>query len=224
MDLEIVGIVPDDSRWTEGAFIDHDYLNRVMDEGKCELYGKVNLAWLMVDDQKAANEVIGVIEQDQAVGRELKCEVASSAVGRFLESMKDILNGVKFLLIPAIVIVMTVIVANAISITVRERISEIAVLKVLGFNRRQVLTLVLGEGVLLGAFCGLLSGALTIVLVNYVVGGMKIPIGFFPVFFVPWHALWWGACLGGAAAFLGGIVPAWGGVSVKVSEIFSKVA
>jgi putative ABC transport system permease protein len=224
MQFEIVGVLPADSRWTEGAFIDYEYLNRVMHKENCELDGKVNLAWLMVDDQKSANDVIGVIERDETVGRELKCEVASSAVGRFLEPMKDILRGVKFLLIPAIAVVMTVIVANAISITVRERTKEIAVLKVLGFSRRQVLTLVLGEGVLLGAVCGLLSGAMTIVLVNFVAGGVKIPIGFFPVFFIPWHALWWGAALGGTAAFLGGIIPAWGGVSVKVSEIFAKVA
>jgi putative ABC transport system permease protein len=221
---EIVGTLPGDSRWADGAFIDVEYLNRRLDAENCPLANKVNLGWLMVDDKAAADAVTAILARDALLKDELKIEEASSAVTRFLEPLKDLLWGVKWLLMPAILIVMTVIIANAISITVRERVREIGVLKVLGFRRGQILTLILGEGLLLGVVAGVLSGLATIFLVNYLAGGIKLPLGFFPVFFVPWHAVWWGALLGAGTAFLGGILPVWNGVSVKVSEIFAKVA
>jgi putative ABC transport system permease protein len=221
---EIVAALPGDSRWADGAFIDIEYLNRRLEAENSPLANKVNLGWLMVDDKAAADAVIGILARDALLKDEIKVEEASSAVTRFLEPLKDLLWGVKFLLMPAIIIVMTVIIANAISITVRERVSEIGVLKVLGFSKGQILTLILGEGLLLGILAGVLSGLATILLVNYAAGGIKLPLGFFPVFFVPWHAIWWGAALGAVTAFVGGILPVWNGVSVKVSEIFAKVA
>ena len=51
---------------------------------------------------------------------------------------------------PAILAVMTMILANTFSLTVRERQKEMAVLKVLGFSARRILTLVLGEAALVG--------------------------------------------------------------------------
>src|SRR5262249_35482938 len=140
------------------------------------------------------------------------------------EAYKDLFNGIKFVLVPAIMAVMIVIVANAISITVRERTREMAVLKALGFRPGHILFLVLGEGLFLGCLGGLFGASITYALINHVAGGIKIPIAFFPVFFVPGQVFWWGPTLGAATALLGGIVPAWTARSVKVSEVFAKVA
>ena len=221
MQFEIVGELPGDSRWATGAFMDYEYLDRVLKEKKSELDGKINLGWLKLDDQESAGKVGGAIEKEI---RDLKSETASAAVSRFLDSYKDLLNGIKYLLVPAIIIVMAVIVANAISITVRERTTEMAVLKVLGFRPGQILVLVLGEGILLGVLGGLLGASLVYGMVNYVVGGVKIPIAFFNVFFVPGQVFWWGPTLGAATALVGGFIPAWGARTVKVSEVFAKVA
>jgi len=43
-------------------------------------------------------------------------------------------------------------------------------------------------------------------------------------FFVPWHALLWGLAMGFGTSLLGSILPAWSARSVKVSEVFAKVA
>lgn len=221
MEFEVVGELPGDSRWAQGAFMDYAYLDRVLKEKKSELDGKIMLGWLKVDDQESAGQVGGTIEQ--AIS-DVKSETASSAVSRFLDSYKDLLNGLKYLLTPAIVIVMVVIVANAISITVRERTTEMAVLKVLGFRPWQILTLVLGEGILIGILAGLAGAGITYGLINHLAGGIKIPIGFFPIFFVPAQVFWWGPALGTVTAVLGGILPAWSARTVKVSEVFAKVA
>jgi putative ABC transport system permease protein len=220
MEFEVVGELPAQSQWASGAFMDYAYLDRVLKEKKNEFDGMVNLGWVKVDDPETAEKLVGLVEHDVP---DVKCETASAGVSRFLEPYKGLLDGIKFLLIPAIMVVMTVIVANAISITVRERTTEMAVLKVLGFRPPQILALVLGEGVLLGAVGGLVGVGLTYWLINQVAGGIKIPFAFFPIFFVPVQVFWWGPALGAATAFLGGIVPAWHARGVKVSEVFSKV-
>jgi putative ABC transport system permease protein len=221
MELEIVGELPSIGRWAQYAFMDYAYVDRVLKDKKCELDGKIMLGWLRFDDQSAARIGSSVIERHIT---DIKSEIASTAVSRFMEPYQNLLNGVRYLLVPAIVVVMIVIVANAISITVRERTTEMAVLKVLGFPPPQILLLVLGEGLLLGLLGGGLGAVLTYGLVNHVIGGVPLPIAFFPVFFVSPQVFWWGPVLGVLTAFLGGILPAWNARSVKVSEVFAKVA
>jgi putative ABC transport system permease protein len=221
MEFEIVGVIgqtEETSRWSQTAFIDYAYLDRVLKDKKCELDGKVNIGWLMVDDQRAASQVAGKIEESM---RDLKCETLATAYGRFLEPLKDFLRLLKFALAPAIAVVMTVIVANAIGITVRERTHEIAVLKVLGFGRVRVLALVLGEALLLGLIGGIIGGGVTHWVINKGVGGLPLGDGHF---FVSSNAWWWGPAIGASTAILGGLLPALGACSVRVSEVFAKVA
>ena len=84
--------------------------------------------------------------------------------------------------------------------------------------------LVLGEAMLVGAVAGLLAAGATFVFFNLCWGGIPFRIGFFPVFRIPEAALMWGLAIGSLTAFLGSVVPAWTARSVKVSEVFSKVA
>ena len=58
---------------------------------------------------------------------------------------------------------------------------------------------------------------------NLVLGGIKFPIAFFPAFFIPVHAFWWGLAIGFVTAFAGSVMPSLTARSVKVSEVFSKV-
>src|SRR5262245_19025810 len=126
----------------------------------------------------------------------------------------------RWLLVPAILVTMSLVIANAISISVRERRGEMAMLKVLGFGPGQVMALVLGEALLVGIVCGFLSSVGTWYVINHVIGGVKFPIAFFPAVLVPAQALWWGPVVGGLTALAGSIVPAWSARSVKVSEVF----
>jgi putative ABC transport system permease protein len=221
MEFKIIGALPSDSRWSDGAFMDYAYLDRVLKKEQNELDGKIMLGWLKFDDQDSANRGSAIIEKHI---KEIKSEIASTAVSRFLEPYKPMLGGVEYLLVPAIVVIMVLLVANAISITVRERTREIAVLKVLGFRPGQILALVLGEGLLLGALAGFVGAAATYFLVNRGLGGVRISIGFFPIFFISGHALWCGPLLGAVAALVGGLIPAMNAQNIRVSEVFAKTA
>jgi putative ABC transport system permease protein len=55
-------------------------------------------------------------------------------------------------------------------------------------------------------------------------GGIPFRIGFFPVFRIPEFSMIWGLAIGSTTAFLGSFLPALSARSVKVSEVFSRVA
>lgn len=53
-ELEIVGELPANSRWAQGGFMDFEYLSRSLKAVNSDLDGKVNLGWMMTDNQNAA--------------------------------------------------------------------------------------------------------------------------------------------------------------------------
>jgi putative ABC transport system permease protein len=142
----------------------------------------------------------------------------------FLDAYKDLLWGMRWMLVPIILATMALVIANAISISVRERRTEMAVLKVLGFTPDQILLLVLGEALVIGCSSGILSVGAVYYLVNKVIGGVALPVGFFGKFFIDGAALWWGLGIGAGTALAGSLLPAWSARSVKVAEVFSRVS
>lgn len=231
LEFEIVGELPE-GRYDKSAIMNAEYLNHEVDRFKGEdgkphplSQKRLNLIWLRVPDREAFQRTAHTIENASVfVNPQVKCETASSGIGAFLDAYADLLWGMKWLLVPAILVSMALVVANAISISVRERIQEIAVLKVLGYLPRQILVLVLGEALLVGGFSGLTSAGLTFWFFNVMLGGIKFPIAFFPAFFIPVAAFWWGLAIGFATSLAGSLLPALTARSVRVSEVFSRVA
>lgn len=234
LEVTVVGEFPEGRNNNSGA-MNREYLLAAMDawEGRNGKRHKMadktlNLVWLKVPNSAALGQISSQIEKSPLYSSpEVKCETASSGVAAFIEPYRDLIWGMRWLLSPAIVVTLALVIANSISISVRERRTELAVLKVLGFRPNQILTLVLGEAVLIGALSGLLSAVLTYGIVNfpqpYGFGGIKFPIAFFAAFLIPADALWWGPTLGALTAIFGSLVPAWSARNVKVSEVFSRV-
>jgi putative ABC transport system permease protein len=97
-------------------------------------------------------------------------------------------------------------------------------MKVLGFAPWQILVLILGEAILVGALSGGIATTGAWALVNKLFGGVPIPIGFFGKFKITDAALWWGPTVGALAAAVGSFLPAWSARRVKVTEVFSRIA
>ena len=111
----------------------------------------LGLVWLRLQDQDAFNKVADQITSSgRFTAPAVKFETASSGISSFLEPYRDLLWGLKWLLVPALLATMALVIANAISISVRERRTEMAVLKVLGYGPGRILALVLGEALLVG--------------------------------------------------------------------------
>lgn len=232
LEFEIVGSFTT-ARYAKSSAFDCEYLNAALDVYPSTHNGQkhpladktLNLVWLMVDNPAAYAQVAEQIEGSPDYrSPPVKCEVSSNAIAAFLAGFRDIIWGMRWILGPAALASLSLIIANAISIGVRERRMELAVMKVLGFRPFQILILVVGESLLLGGGSGFISSGGTYCVVNLIFGGINFPIAFFPKFDIPLAALWWGPAIGSAAAILGSIVPAWQACRVKVSEVFSKVA
>jgi putative ABC transport system permease protein len=232
LEFEIVGEFPE-SRYNQIGAMNCEYLNDALDA-----YGRkpgnlkhpmadrsLNLVWLKVADTDMFSKISGQIDRAPYYSSPaVKVETASSGIAAFLDAFRDLIWGMRRLLAPAALVTLSLVIANSISISVRERRMELAVLKVLGFQPYQILILVLGEATIVGTLAGFASAALTYYIINNVIGGFKFPIGFFGAFFIPAAAMYWGAGMGGLAALAGSIVPAWSARSVKVADVFAKVA
>lgn len=232
LEVEVVGTFPEGTRYDLSAAMNRDYINAALDDyqrkngRKHALADKtLNLVWLRVDNredfQRLAEQVMSSPDYSSPA---VKCETASSGISTFLDAYRDLIWGMRWLLAPAILFTLSLVIANAISISVRERRTELAVLKVLGFRPGQILLLVLGESLCLGTLAGVLSSGATYYVVNHVIGGIRFPIAFFGAFFIPTQAVSWGLIVGSATAFAGAIIPAWSARSVKVAEVFARVA
>jgi putative ABC transport system permease protein len=232
LEFEIVATFPP-GRYDQSAAMNRDYLNQALDVYPQTHGGKkhpltektLNLVWLRVPDRDEFTRLAGqIINSPLYSTPAVKCETASSGISSFLVAYRDLIRGMRYLLSPAILVTLALVVSNAISISVRERRMEVAVLKVLGFRPWQVLTLVLGEALFVGVLAGLVSAGLTWFLVNQVFGGIKFPIAFFPAFFIPAQAVVWGLAVGAGTAAAGSLLPAFSAARVKVSDVFAKVA
>lgn len=232
LEFEIIGTLPP-GRYDQMTIINRDYLNAAIDNyprthagKKHELANKsLNLVWVRVADNEQFSRVADQIANSPLYGDPaVKCETASSGIASFLEAYRDMIWGMRWLLSPAILVTLSLVISNSISISVRERRMEMAVLKVLGFQPRQLLLLVLGEALLIGVLAGMASAGATYFLVNHWMGGVKFPIAFIPVFFIPAEAFWWGLGIGTFTSLAGSIMPAWTARTVKVSDVFSKIA
>lgn len=233
LEFEIVGKFPEGGRYDQSAVMNRDYLNAAMDEYPQKNAGKkhpmaernLTLFWIRVNSKADFERIAEQLSTSPAfTNPAVKCETAASGVANFLDSYRDILAGMRWLLTPAAIISLCVVSANAIGISVRERRQELAVMKVLGFRPLQIMSLVLGEAMILGMLAGLVGSWGAWYFINERLGGLALPIAFFGKFFISDSALWWGPVIGLFAGFVGSVWPAWSACSVKVTEVFSKVA
>jgi putative ABC transport system permease protein len=232
LEIEVVGTFPDLPNYNQGGIMNRDYIQHALDAYERQNRKKhpaaannLEMVWLRVPDARSFGRVANqVMSSPSYSAPAVKCETASSGSAAFFDSYKDLLWIFKWLVVPSLLVGMALVMAMAISISVRERRTEMAVLKVLGFTPRRIMALVLGEAVLVGALSGLLSGLLSYALVNGTLGGIPLPLAWIEMWPILADAFWWGMLVGTVTALLGSLVPAWNARRIKVSEVFAKVA
>jgi putative ABC transport system permease protein len=235
LEFEVCGTLPE-GRYANAGVMNIDYLQDALDQYAREHKGTAHpqadkvlmFEFLKTEDTASFQRLAEQITSSGLfTSPPVKVETASSGVASFMDAYRDLLWAMRWLLAPAILVTISLVISNAISISVRERRAEMAVLKVLGFTPMRILFLVIGEAVLVGAVSGFASSGLAYWLINSdynPMGGIPFQIGWMQAFRIPIDALWWGPAVGGGAAFFGSILPALAARNVKVSEVFSKIA
>jgi putative ABC transport system permease protein len=122
----------------------------------------------------------------------------------------------------AVVFSLIFVAGNAMAMALRERTTEVAVLKAIGFGRGLVINLVLAESILVTMVGGAL-GALGAKAFFDAVDVSRFTAGRLPFFFVPWPTavLGLGAALG--IGFVSGIIPAINAARLSVVNGLRKV-
>jgi putative ABC transport system permease protein len=125
----------------------------------------------------------------------------------------------------AVIFTILLVTANTMSMAVRERRTEIAVLKTLGFTSRQVLGLILSEALAIGVLGGGLGLLLSVVIIRAMtkVPGVGGFINGFPNFGLHWSVSGQGLAI---ALFLGlaaGLMPALSAYRARITEMLRQV-
>ncbi len=122
----------------------------------------------------------------------------------------------------AVVFSLIFVAGNAMAMALRERTTEVAVLKAIGFGRGLVVNLVLAESILVTMVGGAI-GALGAKAFFDLVDISRYTAGFLPFFFVPWRTALLGLGAALVIGFLSGIVPAIGAARLSVVNGLRKV-
>ena len=234
-EFRIVGAFPAGGRLGGAAAMRYDYLVAKMDDYKTRT-GKdhpqadrsLNLVWVRMPSKAAYQQLAAVVNDTKTFNNPaVKMETFSAAVGSFLEPLKDIFWGMKFIIMPAIVAIMCLVIGITITIGVRERWTEMAVLKVLGFQPWQVMGMIVCEAMLIGVYGGMLS-TWTVYYLPKIVSAANKAVGgdfkFFDNMDFPEVILIYGPILGIVVGLVGAALPSWNARKVKVSEVFAQVA
>jgi len=122
---------------------------------------------------------------------------------------------------------MCLVIGITITIGVRERLTEMAVMKVLGFLPWQVMWMIVAEAMLIGLFGGMLS-TWTVYYVPRFIAWLNASVGgnlkFFDNLKMPIDVVIYGPLLGLTVGFVGALLPSRSAKSVKVSQVFAQVA
>ena len=139
----------------------------------------------------------------------------------FVEMMGDLKGMVRWIGI-AVGLSLVLVGANALAMAMRERTTEVAVLKAIGFNRQLVLFLVLAEAMLVAGLGGLL-GAVGSKLLFDSFDLSRFAAGMLPFFYIPWLTAAIGLVASLLIGFVSGIVPAYMASRLSVINGLRKV-
>lgn len=175
-DLEIVGTFRGKTAPEEDAMYFHwSYFNRQNGER-----GEVGTYWIKArtpDDMARLKQRIDAEYRNTGDPTETLSEREFAAQFR---SMMGNVTGLLSFFGTVIVLVLMLVAANTIAMTARERVTEVAVLRTLGFGRGRILFLFLAESVAVSLFGALLAAALAFGLYN--VAGWSPSPQFFQAF------------------------------------------
>ncbi len=185
-------------------------------------FGDGLVGWFIVriDDPARTAEIS---EKIDALFANSPYETKTSSEKAFMQGFANQIGniGAIFTAIVSVVFFTLLLVAgNTMAQSVRERTSEIAVLKALGFSNPHIVTLLLGESLLIA----LIGGGLGLGLAWWMVDAGGDPTGgYLPAFFVAAGDLAAGIAM---IIFLGlaaGLLPAWQAARLNTVEAFRKV-
>lgn len=200
-----------------------DYLNN----DPRAVYSKEHIGWMIsrISDPAGSAEISKRIDAKFEANDDQTLTMSERAFAlSFLGGFAAVLGAFNWVSL-VILLIMTLILANTIAMSVRERTHEYGVLRAIGFPPGHILGFIVGEALLIAVLGGLLGIGLVWLLINHALGPLLAEnmSGVFQSFFAPGWVL---AVALGAAAVLGliaGAVPAVIAARLKVTDALRRV-
>ena len=214
-EFNLVGIYEGDQGVDKSNFFfRYDYLNENRNIGE----GLVGWYIVKIKDPKQsvalAKTFDSMFENSQA---ETKTTTEKGFIEGFAKQIGDI-GSIMIAILVAVLFTLLLVVGNTMAQAVRERTSELAVLKTLGFSDVTVLSLVLAESL----FVALVGGGLGLLLAWLFVLQGDPTGGRLPAFYLPARDLVLGVVLMVVAGVAAGILPAAGAMRLKITDALRK--
>jgi putative ABC transport system permease protein len=215
-EFELVGIYEGSTPDVDETsfFFRQDYLmERVGDIGQ--------VGWYVVEmeDPSRADEVAQAIDAQFANSpAETKTTTERAFLRDFAEQVGNT-GAILMTIVGIVFFVILLIAGNTMAQSVRERTSELGVLKTVGFTDRAVLGLVLAEAVLLAVAGGVVGLVLAVVVIP---GLEPLLVAFLPVFYAPPAALAAGLGLAVLLGLASGGLPAWFARRLQITEALRR--
>jgi putative ABC transport system permease protein len=214
-DFNLVGIYDGDPGVdTTSFFFHYDYLNENRQNGE----GLVGWYIVKVKDPKQSTALATLFDDMFANSNaETKTTTEKGFVEGFAKQIGDI-GSIMMAILAAVLFTILLVVGNTMAQAVRERTSELAVLKTLGFSDVTVLSLVLAESL----FVAVVGGGLGLFLAWLFVQGGDPTNGLLPAFYLPGRDLVLGVALMILVGVAAGILPAAGAMRLKITDALRK--
>lgn len=195
-------------------FFRYDYL----DENRAGGAGLVGWYIVKVADPSQSQ---ALADQFDAMFANSSYETKTTTEQGFLEGFANQVGNIGAIMVTisaAVLFNILLIAASTMVQSVRERTSELAVLKTLGFSGPMVLTLVLAESMALAG----VGGGLGLFLAWLFVQGGDPTGGMLPIFMLPARDIVLGIVLIGLLGLLAGLLPALGAMRLKITDALRR--
>ena len=195
-------------------FFRYDYL----DENRRGAYGQVGWYIIKIDDPSRAAEMAAKLDAQFAnSSAETKTSTEKAFLQGFVNQVGDV-GAIMVAILAAVLFSILLVTANTMAQTVRERTSELAVLKTLGFSNGLVVGLVLAESL----FMSVLAGGSALGLTWLLVSRGSLNTAFLPVFVIRGRDLLMGVLLCVLLGALAGALPAAAAMRLKITDALRR--
>jgi len=208
LDLQLVGTFKAPQN-TGSLFFNWNYLDEELKAGGAAFSGNAGSVYAKCKSQDAVAQMSEDIDA-KFLNSENATRTRSEAAFQkmFADMLGDVQTYIRYISM-AVVFALALVAATAMAMSMRERTTEIAVLKAIGFSKKRVLGLVLGESTMiaiLGGILGIAGGLGALQLLSSV----PIAASLFPIPVLALIGPWLLGLIGVAAAigFVSGVVPA----------------
>jgi putative ABC transport system permease protein len=182
--------------------------------------GKGNVSWYVIklnDPSQSATVAAALDDHFSNSQAETKTAPEKAVVADFAKQTGNI-GAMLTAILTVVFFMILLIVGNTMAQSVRERTSEIGVLKTLGFSGSTILTLVLSESVILAV----IGGWVTLSLMYFFVGHGSFNMAMLPVFIFRKSSLVLGFVLALALGIAAGILPAVSAMQLKITDALRR--